>query len=143
MEHQEDCIFCKIISGDIPGAKVYEDKHVLAFLDISQVTEGHTLVIPKKHQENIYELDEENTSAVFQTVPKIARAIRDTFNPTGLNMLNNNGTFAGQSVHHFHVHLIPRYDNTDGFAAVWNTHADDYSPERLQELAQAIESQLG
>lgn len=142
MAQQSDCIFCKIIAGEIPGAKVYEDDYVLAFLDISQVTEGHTLVIPKNHQENIYDLSEEDASHVFQAVPKVARALKKSFNLSGLNMLNNNGQFAGQSVFHFHVHLLPRYDNNDGFAAKWQTHADDYSPEKLQEIAQTIEGNI-
>lgn len=86
-----DCIFCKIIDGDIPCAKVYEDEHVLAFLDISQVTKGHTLVIPKIHKENIYDMTPEVSNHYFQAIPKIARAIKQEFEPIGLNLLNNNG----------------------------------------------------
>ncbi|SER96298.1 histidine triad (HIT) family protein [Salisediminibacterium halotolerans] len=142
LAQHSDCIFCKIVSGDIPGAKVYEDEHVLAFLDISQVTEGHTLVIPKNHQENIYDLTEDDASHVFQAVPKVARALKQSFNISGLNMLNNNGEFAGQSVFHFHVHLLPRYDESDGFAAKWHTHADDYSAEKLQDIAKTIEANI-
>src|SRR5699024_6064068 len=103
-----DCVFCKIINGEIPSSKVYEDENVLAFLDLSQVTKGHTLVIPKNHEENIYELSEESAKAVFTAVPKIARAIKATYDPIGMNMLNNNGKDAGQSVFHYHVHLLPR-----------------------------------
>ena len=79
-----DCIFCKIIDGDIPCAKVYEDEHVLAFLDISQVTKGHTLVIPKIHKENIYDMTPEVSNHYFQAIPKIARAIKQEFEPPGL-----------------------------------------------------------
>ncbi|PQD95522.1 HIT family protein [Pradoshia eiseniae] len=133
-----DCIFCKIINGDIPSSKVYEDEHVLAFLDISQVTKGHTLVIPKIHKENVYELTPEIAAHVFEAVPKIARAIKQEFNPIGMNVLNNNGEHAGQSVFHFHIHLLPRYGEGDGFGAVWKTHTSEYTPEDLTKIAGAI-----
>ncbi|NAP00073.1 HIT domain-containing protein, partial [Halomonas sp. MG34] len=86
----DDCIFCKIINGDIPSAKVYEDEHVYAFLDISQVTKGHTLVIPKQHTKNIYETSPEVASELFGRVPLIANAIKKAYNPIGMNLLNNN-----------------------------------------------------
>ncbi|EDL63825.1 HIT family protein [Bacillus sp. SG-1] len=137
-----DCIFCKIIDGEIPSSKVYEDEHVLAFLDISQVTKGHTLVIPKVHKENVYELTEEIASNVFAAVPKIANAIKAEYNPIGLNLLNNNGEDAGQSVFHFHLHIIPRYGQGDGFGAVWKTHTDQYSANELKEIADGISKHL-
>ncbi|PWA11801.1 HIT family protein [Pueribacillus theae] len=140
MVHNENCIFCKIIAGEIPSAKVYENEHVLAFLDISQVTEGHTLVIPKNHEENVYELSEESAKHVFQAVPKIANAIKEKFNPIGMNLLQNNGEAAGQTVFHYHVHLLPRYGKDDGFGLVWKTHHDEYTPEKLQEMAEKIAS---
>ena len=133
-----DCIFCKIINGDIPSSKVYEDEHVLAFLDISQVTKGHTLVIPKIHKENVYELTPEIAAHVFEAVPKIARAIKQEFSPIGMNVLNNNGEHAGQSVFHFHIHLLPRYGEGDGFGAVWKTHTSEYTPEELKSIASSI-----
>jgi len=105
-----DCIFCKIVSGEIPSYKVYEDEHVLAFLDITQGTPGHTLVIPKKHIPNVYELDEDTIHHVFKVVPKLANALKKAFNPIGLNIVNNNDKPL-QSVFHFHIHLIPRYEN--------------------------------
>jgi histidine triad (HIT) family protein len=137
-----ECIFCKIIDGEIPSSKVYEDEHVLAFLDISQVTKGHTLVIPKVHKENVYELTDEIAAKVFSAVPKISNAIKAEYNPIGLNILNNNGEDAGQSVFHFHLHIIPRYGNGDGFGAVWKTHTDQYSPEDLKEIADGISKHL-
>ncbi|KMY45458.1 protein hit [Bacillus sp. FJAT-27916] len=133
-----DCIFCKIINGDIPSSKVYEDEHVMAFLDISQVTKGHTLVIPKIHKENVYELTPEIAAHVFEAVPKIARAIKQEFNPIGMNVLNNNGEHAGQSVFHFHIHLLPRYGEGDGFGAVWKTHTSEYTPDELKQIASSI-----
>ncbi|KKI90802.1 protein hit [Bacillus sp. SA1-12] len=133
-----NCIFCRIVNGEIPSAKVFENEHVYAFLDISQVTKGHTLVIPKVHKENIYELTPEIASKVFEVVPQIANSIKKQFQPEGLNLLNNNGEKAGQSVFHYHMHIIPRYGQGDGFGAVWKTHADQYTPEQLQEIATTI-----
>jgi histidine triad (HIT) family protein len=137
-----DCIFCKIINGEIPSAKVYEDENVFAFLDLSQVTKGHTLVIPKVHKENIYELTEDVASNLFAAVPKVANGIKKAYKPAGLNLLNNNGEFAGQSVFHIHLHLIPRYDKNDGFDAIWKTHNDDYTQENLQQIAKTINENI-
>lgn len=137
-----DCIFCNIIKGEIPSAKVFENDDVVAFLDISQVTKGHTLVIPKVHKENIFELTPEIASKLFEVVPEISNAIKKAYNPIGLNLLNNNGEKAGQSVFHYHLHIIPRYGEGDGFGAVWKTHENDYSPQDLQNIAEYIRSQM-
>lgn len=137
-----DCIFCKIANGEIPAAKVYENEHVYAFLDISQVTKGHTLVIPKIHKKDLFELTPEIAQNIFASVPAIANAIKKEFNPVGLNLLNNNGEFAGQAVFHFHMHLIPRYGKGDGFGAVWKSHNDDYSSQDLQTIASSIGQHL-
>ncbi|WP_226576746.1 HIT family protein [Halobacillus litoralis] len=138
----ESCIFCKIIDGEIPSAKVYEDDEVYAFLDISQVTKGHTLVIPKQHSKDIYHTDPVTAEKLFSKVPKIANAIKQTYAPIGLNILNNNEESAGQSVFHLHIHLIPRYGNEDGFDAKWEVHSDDYSPEELQTIAGEINQNI-
>ncbi len=113
---EENCVFCKIIAGDIPSYTVYEDEVVKAFLDISQVTEGHVLVIPKKHVASLFEYDANLAGEVFSRIPKIARAIQKS-NPNivGLNLMNNNGEVAYQSVFHSHFHLLPRYGSQDGF----------------------------
>lgn len=137
-----NCIFCSIINGDIPAAKVYEDEHVLAFLDISQVTKGHTLVIPKIHKENLFELDEETASNYFKAVPKIAKAIQAAYEPIGLNTINNNGAPAGQTVFHYHTHLIPRFGDGDGLGIVWKSHQSEYTPEKLQEISANIREKL-
>ena len=105
------CLFCRIINGEIPAFKVYEDNDVLAFLDISQETTGHTLVIPKKHVENIFELDEELASKMFSVVTKLAKLLKEKLGCVAINILNNSGELAGQSVMHFHIHLIPQYEN--------------------------------
>ncbi|WP_053361809.1 HIT family protein [Bacillus sp. FJAT-27251] len=137
-----DCIFCKIVNGEIPASKVYENEHVLAFLDISQVTKGHTLVIPKVHKENVYELTDEVAANLFREVPKLANALKKAYDPIGMNILNNNGEHAGQSVFHYHIHLIPRYGEGDGFGAVWKTHNSEYTPEELKKMASYIHSTL-
>lgn len=138
----DDCIFCKIVKGEIPSAKVFENEHVLAFLDISQVTKGHTLVIPKTHKENLFELTPELAKNIFEVVPSIANALKNEYNPIGLNTVNNNGEHAGQSVFHFHLHLIPRYGKGDGFGAVWKNNQSDYSPLVLKEMAADISKHL-
>lgn len=137
-----ECIFCKIVNGDIPAAKVFENEHVLAFLDISQVTKGHTLVIPKVHKENLYELTPEIARNLFEVVPDIAKALKTEYEPIGLNSINNNGEAAGQTVFHYHLHLIPRYGKGDGFGAVWKTNTSDYTPQMLQEMAANIKQHL-
>ncbi|MFB5088742.1 HIT family protein [Psychrobacillus sp. PGGUH221] len=133
-----ECIFCKIIDGSIPSAKIYEDEHVYAFMDIMPLTKGHALAIPKNHKENVYDLSEEEASNLFKVVPKIASALKDAYGPVGMNLLNNNGAPAGQSVFHFHLHFIPRYDQTDGFRATWNTKEKTYTPEIIQDLAKEV-----
>ncbi|MCM3690280.1 HIT family protein [Neobacillus niacini] len=133
-----DCIFCKIVNGEIPAAKVFENEHVMAFLDISQVTKGHTLVIPKVHKENLFELTPNIAKNLFESVPEIANALKEEYKPLGLNLVNNNGEQAGQTVFHFHVHLIPRYGQGDGFGAVWKSNTSDYTPQTLKEMAENI-----
>ena len=106
-------VFCKIVSGEIPSAKIYEDEDVLAILDLSQATKGHTLVISKKHFANILEIDDYDYLKVMATAKELAKAIVKTFNAKGVNILNNCGEAAGQTIMHFHVHIIPRYEDDD------------------------------
>ena len=141
MKH-DDCIFCKIIEGEIPSAKVYEDEHVYAFLDISQVSKGHTLVIPKVHTKDIYDLPAPIAGKLFERVPKIANALKQTYKPIGLNILNNNEAPAGQSVFHIHLHLLPKYNENEGFSAHWSTNEDKYSSDDLQQIAQEIQQAI-
>ena len=138
-----ECIFCKIIEGDIPSRKVYEDDDVIAILDMSQVTKGHTLVISKEHVRNILDYSDDLAAKVFSKVPKIARAVK-SFDPNcrGLNVLMNNEEIASQSVFHSHIHLLPRYDKHDGFGLKWETHTDDYSEKELDEIMTAIKKEL-
>jgi len=104
----EDCIFCKIIKGEIPSFKVYEDEKVFAFEDISPISEGHTLIIPKKHAQDLWEIPAEDLAAVQLASKKIIQAIMDALNPTGVACLQLNGSGANQVVMHYHLHLIPR-----------------------------------
>ena len=138
-----DCIFCKIVKGEIPSAKVFENEHVLAFLDISQLSKGHTLVIPKIHNENIYDMDAETARNLFEVVPQLTNAIKADLNPAGMNLLANNGEAAGQEVFHFHLHLIPRYGKGDGYGAVCKSHQSDYTPQDLQAIAEGIQNKIG
>lgn len=135
-----DCIFCKILNGEIPSFKVYEDKNVLAFLDITQGTKGHTLIIPKKHVQNIYELDEETAKDIFAVVPKISRAIKKAFKPIGLNIVNNNDKPL-QSVFHFHIHLIPRYED-DGMVLSTNNNYGKFDNDYFNDLVEKIKNNI-
>ena len=113
MEHN-DCLFCKIVRGEIPSHKVYEDDDVLAFLDISQVTKGHTLVIPKKHYDNFLATPQEIMHKVMDVAQRIGQVQMMSLGARGVNILSNVNKEAGQSVYHFHVHVIPRYDKKEG-----------------------------
>lgn len=138
-----DCIFCKIIDQEIPSYKIYEDDVVYAFLDISQVTTGHTLVVPKKHVTDIFEYDEKLASDVFARIPKIAKAIEEAFPEIeGMNIVNNNKELAYQSVFHSHFHLIPRYSKNDDFSMHFGNHMDQYTPEELTAIAEKIKKQV-
>lgn len=104
----EDCIFCKIIKGEIPSFKVYEDDRVFAFEDINPISEGHTLLIPKIHAQDLWEIPGEDLAAVHLASKKIIQAIKDVLNPTGVACLQLNGRGVNQVVMHYHLHLIPR-----------------------------------
>ncbi|MDU2221961.1 MAG: HIT family protein [Staphylococcus epidermidis] len=138
-----ETIFSKIISGEIPSFKIYENDYVYAFLDISQVSKGHTLLVPKKPSANIFETDEETMKHIGVALPKVANAIKKAFHPDGLNIIQNNGEYADQSVFHIHFHLIPRYENDiDGFGYKWETHEDVIDDETKQKIATQIQAQI-
>ena len=113
-----DCVFCKIVTGQIPSTRVYEDDLVLAFMDIGAVNPGHVLVTLKPHAEDVYALDDAQATAVAHACTRVARAIRAAFAPAGLSVYQANGAPAGQTVFHFHVHLVPRHAG-DGMALSW------------------------
>ena len=113
--NKSDCVFCKIVEGVIPASIVYEDDDVLAFLDISQATKGHTLVIPKKHYDNFLSVPKELMHKVMDIAQRIGQAHIMVLGAKGVNVLTNVNKEAGQSVYHFHVHVIPRYIRDEDF----------------------------
>ena len=113
-----DCVFCNIANAQIPSTKVYEDGLTLAFMDIGQVNPGHVLVAVKPHVENIYGLDDRLAAAVFQTAAHVARAVQKAYVPEGVTLYQANGAAAGQTVYHFHLHIVPRYYK-DGMHLTW------------------------
>lgn len=110
-----NCLFCKIINGEIPCYKIYEDEYTLAFLDIAKDVDGHTLVIPKKHVANIFECESETLHHVMNTVKLIANHYVKNCGFSGINIINNNGECAEQTINHFHIHIIPRNENDNIF----------------------------
>lgn len=137
-----NCIFCKIIDGSIPSIKIYEDDHVYAFMDVAPLTKGHTLLVPKQHVADLFEMPEDVARNLYAAAPKIANAIKSAFNPQGMNTINNNGSFAGQTVFHYHLHFIPRYDETDGLKVKWETKQSELTQEVLQTVGAQIRENL-
>ena len=131
-----DCIFCKIVAGEIPASKVYEDDHFLAFLDISQVTPGHTLVIPKKHARNLLEMTPDETADLFNVVSRVTKKVESATQPQGMNIISNMEEIAGQSVFHSHVHILPRYSQEDDLKIDFIAHEPDF--DHLAQLAKEI-----
>lgn len=109
----EHCVFCKIARHEEPASRIYEDGEVLAFLDMRPVNEGHTLVIPRKHYENIYEIPDDEVACLFRIVKRLAGAVKESLKADGISVVQNNGRAARQVVFHFHVHIIPRYEVQD------------------------------
>jgi histidine triad (HIT) family protein len=136
---QPDCIFCKIIAGTLPSAKVYEDDRVLAFMNLQQKNPGHTLIIPKDHHRNIYDINEDTAAEIARLSVRLAKAIKAAYHPDGLNTLQNSEPAAMQSVFHYHLHLIPRYRGDDLFAVF---RAPAASPEELKANAAKIKAVL-
>ena len=130
----DNCIFCKLANKDIPTNIIYEDDRFTVILDASPATKGHALILPKNHAANIYELPDEDASAVFVLAKKLATKMTEILHCDGFNIVQNNGEVAGQTVFHFHMHLIPRYQN-DGNQdkLTWN-HAE-FTPEESAEIA--------
>jgi len=107
----KDCLFCKIIDGEIPSMKIYEDENALAFLDINYVNQGHTLVIPKQHSKNIFDIEKESLHKTIEVVKKVSKIIKESLNADGVNIHLNNESDAGQVIFHTHFHIIPRFKN--------------------------------
>ena len=138
----EDCIFCKIIKGEIPSFKVYEDDKVFAFEDINPISEGHTLIIPKKHAENLWEIPGEDLTAVHLASQKIIQAMKEALNPTGVALLQLNGRGANQVVMHYHLHLVPRTSGAPELSiSTWEFNEGDMDAikQTAEKIAAAIE----
>ena len=106
---KDDCIFCKLANGVIPTNSLYEDEVVKVIFDAGPASSGHVLILPKEHFDNVYALDDDTAAHVFQVAVKVAKALKEGLNLEGLNIVQNNGEIAGQTVFHFHMHIIPRY----------------------------------
>jgi histidine triad (HIT) family protein len=135
-----DCVFCKIVARSIPATVVHEDAEALAFMDIGQVNPGHVLVASKAHVENVYGLSEAQAAAVFRAAAKVAKAVRAAFDPPGLSIYQANGKPAGQTVFHFHLHVLPRHDG-DGMQFTWPVK--NPPREKLEEYAARIRARIG
>ena len=133
------CVFCRIVAREIPATVVHEDEHTLAFMDLGQVNPGHVLVAVKAHAENLYALTDGQAGAVLRSAARVARAIRDAFAPEGLSVYQANGKAAGQTVFHYHVHLVPRYEG-DGMALTWPVK--NPPREKLEEAAAKIRASM-
>ncbi len=134
-----NCLFCKIISGEIPSARVYEDDNVLAFLDVHPVNIGHTLIVPKAHYINLYETPDSTLAQMIGASKKIAIAIKSALGTDGINIEMNNDSVAGQIIFHSHMHIVPRFSG-DGFTH-WNG-ARGYNETEMAEVAQKISASL-
>ena len=134
-----ECVFCRIVARQIPATVVHEDDQTLAFMDLGQVNPGHVLVAVKRHAENLYALDDAQAGAVLRAAARVARAIRDAFKPEGLSVYQANGSAAGQTVLHYHVHLVPRHAG-DGMALSWPVK--NPPREKLEAYAARIRQSL-
>lgn len=134
-----DCIFCKLANGDIPTLSLYEDEDFNVFFDAGPATFGHALIIPKEHYANIYEIDEEVLAKAYKLAKKMATVMTGVFKADGFNILQNNNEAAGQSVFHFHIHLIPRYKD-DHAIGMWTPGEQDR--ERLESAIAEIKGRM-
>ena len=131
----ENCIFCKIANGEIPSATLYEDEDFRVILDLGPASKGHALILPKTHAANIYEISDEMAAKAMVLAKKMASKLTEVLNCDGFNIVQNNGEAAGQTVFHFHMHLIPRYKN-DGVGIQWKpgTLTDEVKAEILVKV---------
>lgn len=132
---KEDCIFCKIANGEIPSKSLYEDDDFRVILDLGPATKGHALILPKEHYTNLYELPEDTAAEAMKLAKAMATKMTGKLNADGFNLIQNNGEAAGQTVMHYHLHLIPRYKN-DGQHILWKPGT--VSSEELEEIQKQI-----
>ncbi len=134
----KNCLFCKIIKGDIPSTKIYEDKRFLAFLDINPINRGHTLLIPKKHSRNIFDIDNQTLQRISLIIKKLSTAIKESLNVDGINIHINNEPAAGQVIFHTHIHIIPRL--IDDNIKMWE--GKKYKENEIEKIVKKIKEQL-
>lgn len=132
---KDNCIFCKLANGDIPTKTLYEDEMFRVILDLGPATRGHALILPKEHADNLYELPDDTAAKVLVLAKKMVKQMTEKLSCDGFNLVQNNGEAAGQTVNHFHLHLIPRYV-TDGQKIGWNPGSP--SQEELEEIRKQI-----
>lgn len=134
-----DCIFCKIANGEIPSATIFENEDVRVILDIAPAAKGHAILLPKKHMANMFETDAETAAKIFSVVPKVAKGLNEELGCDGMNILQNNGEAAGQTVFHLHVHFLPRFKG-DTVKVGWKqgSYADGEAAELAEKIAKKI-----
>lgn len=139
MRSNQDCIFCKIANGEIPSNTVYENSDFKVILDVAPAAKGHCLILPKEHFKNIFEIDADTAARLFSLATEVARALRQELHCDGLNILQNNGAAAGQTVDHVHLHLIPRFEDDDISIGLNPKQSDS---QELAQLAKALRKRI-
>ena len=139
MVKDENCIFCRIVSEELPRIEVFEDFHTLAFMDINPIAPGHVLIISKKHSENLYDTPDEQLSHVVASVKRVAKGVRKALNPDGVSLIQANGKGAAQSVLHFHIHVVPRTTG-DELKINWDLEPGDM--DEICSIAKCIIKEL-
>ena len=136
---KQDCIFCRIISGEIPSTTIYENSKFKVIMDIAPANKGHVLILPKEHYDNIYDIDTATAGELFELAAMTARALKSVLDCDGMNILQNNGPVAGQTVFHFHMHIIPRYEG-DTVNIGWKELS--YEDGEMEQLREAIRKEM-
>ena len=132
---EADCVFCKVVAGQVPAVRVDEDEHTVAFMDLNPWTRGHALVVPRKHTPNLYEIDDEELRRVGAAAKRLAIRMRDRLGAEGINLLNSTNPAAWQTVFHFHVHVIPRYEDDPLEVPTRPGEADE---DELRQIAETL-----
>ena len=135
-----DCIFCKIIDGEIPAIKVLDEELVIAFMDINPSNQGHMLVVPKKHAENIFEISESDLAATVKAVRRCANAVKEALKAEGITILQLNGKASDQIIPHFHIHIIPRWENDGLPVSTWEMKQGDM--EEIEDIARKVKENI-
>jgi histidine triad (HIT) family protein len=137
-----ETVFSKILRGEIPCHRVYEDDRVLAFLDVNPLSPGHTLVIPKQAVETLDQLSDDDAAAIGRVLPRIARAVLAVTGATNFNILQNNGSLAHQAVQHVHFHIIPKHDDGSGLGVVWRSTSLSGGAELAAQIAEKVAAKV-